>query len=140
MNKLIILLLSLLIILCSCSPLPFTSSIHQSNTTVEEGFYINIEFQLLSGKEVGSDWLKEYTIDGKKIKSGDRLEAERGQELVVDIYIVEQDTHPDFARDRIVITVDDGAIAEKRLLVVEDRGRYAGITANINIVNTIEEK
>ena len=123
MRRLLILLLVLSLLLCSCAD--YTHGIYE----------IEITEQLSYNYSVGNEWEFKYTVNGKEIYSGYRVTQplDTITNLPINIKVTEIDTYPDSAYDNIIVSIKDGNTVTKTLTVTKNYGRFNGNTAKWKI-------
>ncbi len=121
--------------------------IYDSNCT-HAIYRINIDDECVFNDHVGNDWIKNYTLEGKPISNGDKLEIPLGRTEVhtFKAIITEDDKLPDTASEHFEIAIKDKSSKEMKLVVREYNGRYAGgiaewyIKVNIKFLRKVIRK
>ncbi len=111
------------------------SEINSEFTTKETAAYeesvykIEFEFRLISNDSVGNEWEKCVYLNGKKIDSGEIINAKIEEFIVIKVEITENDKIPDSGSGSVQLSVKDGQSGSMKITVCENRGQYLGNAA-----------
>lgn len=119
-----------------------TFGIAQESRKPEEPkeLYLYFSRSAVYNHSVGNDFSCAYTLDGEKISSGQIITDKAGETIAVRVELTEQDKHPDTGYGQIEISIEAGAKATTEILLTEDKGRYKGNKALIEIRAEVLEK
>lgn len=107
-------------------------------------YNVTVSFDETYNDSVGSDWDFYATVNGKTVtKSGVDVTCDVGDRVDLYAQCVEQDTYPDIGEDKSYIIIEEDDLwnpftVYSDVTVTEDRGRYAGNTAEIAVTFTFE--
>lgn len=102
-------------------------------------YKISFFFDLVANNSVGNDWIKEFTYDGIRVRSGEVLTMTNS--FSFRCKITEDDASPDVAYKTISFSeLQIGETQEKtaKIVITEDKGRYAGNKATWEVIVTVE--
>lgn len=122
------------------TPLPIVTS-PSSAEYKEHSYIITYSARLKSNNHVGDSWRYGITYDGEFISSGSVIEFKEGFPLTIQAFAKEIDSYNDYGSARV--TFESLAVGKKQskeviVTVRENRGRYAGNTAQWSFNITIE--
>lgn len=122
-------LFDILLCLTSCSEKKYT----------HEEYMILIRAEQIYNDSVGSEWSKEFKLEGDLIQSGDTIQIPIGSKTTktLDIIITEKDDWPDVGSGSISILIEDGYETSAEITVIEDQGRFKGNKAKWKITCTV---
>mgnify|MGYP004515776535 FL=1 len=107
-------------------------------------YKVTADFEEEWNNSVGHDWKFYATVNGKTISnSGVEITCDVGDRVDLYTQCVEQDTYPDIGEDNSYIIIEKDDLWNPftvycDVTVTEDRGRYAGNTAEIAVTFTFE--
>lgn len=106
--------------LCGCEK-NYTHGVYEVTITATE----------IYNDSVGDDWQKVYGCDGRIITSGESwtVPLDTTKTVKIDATITERESCPDAAFGTLSVVLKDGYETSTTITVTEDRGRYAGNTA-----------
>jgi hypothetical protein len=118
----------------------FSCAANKTESPKEPNQYkISFYFDMVSNNSVGNDWIKEFTYDGIRVRSGEVLTLTNS--FSFRCKITEDDASPDVAYNTVSFSgLQIGETQEKtaKILVTEDKGRYAGNKATWEVIVTVE--
>lgn len=102
-------------------------------------YRVTYYYYMISNNSVGNDWMRDVTCDGVRVRSGDVLTLSNS--FSFRCKITEDDTSPDVGYKTVSFTgLQIGEKQERtvRIVITEDKGRYAGNTATWEVTVTVE--
>ncbi len=115
--------------LCGCEE-NYTHGVYQVTITATEVY----------NDSVGSDWQKVYSCNGRVINSGEcwTVPLDTAEIVTIVATITERENYPDTACGSLSVRLEDGFKTNTNIIVKEDRGRYAGNTAQWDIACSVK--
>ncbi len=133
MKKAVLVIVGLVIVLVSIW------LIYDANCT--HGVYrIDIEAECISNNSVGNEWEKLYTMDGKEIRSGEKLTLPLNETIskTIEATITEIDKISDVGSKNITLDIINGNKTSVDITVYENGGRYIGNTAEWRVTVSVK--
>lgn len=96
-------------------------------------YRVNIQANMVSNNSVGNDWSYERYYNNESVHNGFEVTGEAGSSVTVGMEITERDKSPDSGYGTAEITLEDGYSTSFDIMVREDKGRYAGNTAEFAV-------
>lgn len=132
-------LLSFLITTVMTLTLVLTSCSAAEEPLKPNQYRVTYYYYMISNNSVGNDWMRDVTCDGVRVRSGDVLTLSNS--FSFRCKITEDDTSPDVGYK--TVSFAGLQIGEKqentvRIVITEDKGRYAGNTATWEVTVTVE--
>ena len=102
---------------------------------------VTVEAECADYNHVGNEWTLSYSINGEEIRSGDRVRLKKGEEILCESVVTENDeSSPDTNSETTAYTVtaedlkSGFELSHQNVVVTEDRGRYTGESCTWEIV------
>ena len=143
-----ILCLTLVIILCLVIPISSIAASKAKATTPEQKYKVTVSFSVkkVSNNHVGNKWTYAVTSAETVIKKDKSASFELTGADVLELVCqaTENDTYPDMGTSTLIINMADLKEGKNTItttvIVTEDRGRYAGNTAEWKFTLNIKVK
>ena len=122
------------------TPTKTKKSITPEKTISSKSMALTVGFSRSDSNNIGNEWTYEYKLNGVNVKgNGEKYDLKIGDKIIVEATITENDKYPDVGKGSITHTVteDDlknGFKVSFDVTVKENGGRYAGKTADFNVV------
>ena len=120
---------------------PSTTSMSSSSSAPSlRSYCITYSLTLQSNPSVGHDWGTTVTCNGNSIRSGEIITGAVGSYITIRANVTEYDSIPDRGSGSLRVRLMDGVSDSVTISVKENRGRYAGNTAQWKFTCTIKEQ